>query len=128
MTVSADRGHGQSPLEQSFSVNADRVVGENAILGNIIGAGDFGPLLVASATDKRDIETPNLGIRRLDRRNVVAAVAIPTSGGQLCAGFYGLAVQAATVDLGHLGVAGKTIGILHSSGRASPKYQKSQDA
>lgn len=66
-------------------MNAEGIVIENAILGNIIGTGNGGALLVASAAHERNFEFGDPGIRGLSFDNIVRTMAIPAFWGQLFA-------------------------------------------
>jgi len=113
VTIAANRGDRQPLLKQSLAVYAERVMGEDTVLGDIIGAGDLGPLFVTSSTDKGNVGPGHFGVRRLHREDIVGSVTVPATWRQFGTGFHGLAVKASSVDFRDLAVADPAIDRLH---------------
>ena len=77
-------------------------MGEDAVLRDVVGAADLGPLLVATAAKKGDIETSHLRIGGVRLFYVMGAVAVPAAGGQPGAGADRPPMQAAVVNFFHV--------------------------
>jgi hypothetical protein len=81
------------------------VVGEDAVLGDVVEPLDRRALLVAVAAHDRDVEAVDGRGRVARRHDLVRAVAVPALGGKLHTRGHRLPVGAGVVDLGHFVVA-----------------------
>jgi len=83
VAVGADGGDGQTPLVQAFAVHRKRVMGQDAVLGNVIRAIYRGAFLVAPSAHYRDVELGYARIGRGRRFDIMGSVAVPAARRQL---------------------------------------------
>jgi hypothetical protein len=56
VAIGADRGYGQSLLKQTLAMNTERIMRQDAVLGNVVSACYLGALFMAFPAHIRDVE------------------------------------------------------------------------
>jgi hypothetical protein len=105
MAVTAHGRDRQALLVQSLAMNALGIVGDDAVLVDIVGARYLGALLVATAAHEGNVELLYRGARLCVGYDAMSAVAIPTLRGKLSTFCYRNAMDTATVHFSHVIVA-----------------------
>ena len=93
MAVVAGRSHDKPALEQSFSMDTLRIIGQNIMLWNVVDTGNRSAFSVAFAAENRDVHLVGAGIDVAGWKDVVITMTFAASGGIGSPTFQGSAVN-----------------------------------
>ena len=109
VAIGAHRRHRQPLFEQSLAMDRLGIVGQDAVLWDLVSLRHRRPLFVAPAAHVRNVEFDHPRIGRSMRNDVVRTVTVPAAGRQLLSLGDRLTMQALAVDLGDIFMAGTAI-------------------